>query len=563
MTDNANDAGNEDGATGKKRGRANDDGAMAVVISPKPAEFIIAPKQSAGAPAVQMFADGGANIIDQLRTYSGLDIRVVRTLRPANLFAAGAMGGASALLVEMDQDKGRQLQAQVASRSSAIWVEANERMELMHGFGHIWRTGPQYSGLFDAANAVTIDINVMGDGGRPLAGATVTLHGLGFPMNARTDANGMAQISTPQSSLNAITAIVIDPASMHWSKVVRNPNLQAGRVNAIRVQSFKEFDADYGNGATSWGVKRLGAAAQRDLTGRGVKVGVIDTGCDITHPALTHVKGGGDFNPNAGADTWKIDENGHGTHCAGVVGANAGSVRGMAPEADLYIYKVFPDATFFTLDAAMETAISNGVDILSMSLGSDVPSDVLTDQFERAREAGVLCIVAAGNTGDGVKFPAHLSSAVAVSAMGSTLAIPIDSISAQTFNPAFFTPDGDFSPRFTCFGNEIDFVAPGVGVIAPVPNGGYRAMDGTSMATPHVAGLAALALAHDPALQRAPKNAARVDMLVERLRAMCSPLPWGAARAGAGLPTLGVAPLMHAAMFATPFPWEGWIAARH
>jgi len=534
----------ENGASKKRRPK--DDGGIAVVLSSKPAEFMLAPKAAAGAAGIQAMADGGANIVDQLRTYSGLEIDIVRTLRPAGLLALGASAAppASALLVRMDEDKGRQLQAQTAAPSSPVRVEANQRMDLLHGLNINWRTEPHFRALFDTQGASTIDIRVIGDGDRPLSGAIVTVHGLGMPISASTNSDGVAQISAPQHAINAIAAIVVDPASMHWSKVVRNPALEAGRANVVRVQSFMEFDPEFTKrGATSWGVDRLGATTRGELTGRGVKVGVIDTGCDVSHPLLSHVKGGADFNPDATADSWKQDDNGHGTHCAGVIGAysSKASIRGMAPEAELYIYKVFPDVTFFTLDAAMEAAIAEGVDILSMSLGSDISSEILIEQFERARQAGVLCVVAAGNSGNQVKFPANLSSAVAVAAMGFTGAIPRDSISAQTFNHAFATNSGDFSPRFTCFGDEIDFVAPGVGVIAPVPDGGLKAMDGTSMATPHVAGLAALALAHDPALQNVPKNAARVDLLVQRLRRMCAALPWGPSRAGAGLPMLGIA----------------------
>lgn len=544
----------EGNGTPKKRTRAKDDGGMAVVLSSTPAEFVIAPKGSAGDAGVQMLSDGGGELINRLRNFSGLDIEIVRTTQPGGPLAMSG-GSAETLLVRMDAEKGRQLEAQSTAPSTPIWVESNERLDLLHGFGPLWGQ-PTHSALFDT-QAAAIEVRVIGEAEAPLAGALVTAYGrLGMPVSARTDANGVAQISAPQSTLNAIAALVIDPVSMHWSKVVRDPAIQPGRPNVVRVQSFAEFDPQFHKrGASSWGVSRLGATGRRELTGAGVKIGVIDTGCDTNHPLLSHIRTGSDHNPNATADSWKVDEVGHGTHCAGVIGARAadGSVRGMAPEAEIYVYKVFPDASFFTLDAAMSAAIAQGVDILSMSLGSDLASNVLADRFEKARRAGVLCIVAAGNSGNGVKFPANLSSAVAVAAMGHTGAIPQDSISAQTYNAAFAT-DGDFSPRFTCFGSEIDFVAPGVGVISTVP-GGLRAMDGTSMATPHVAGLAALALAHDPALRSAPKDATRLEMLVARLRSMASQLPWGSQRTGAGMPMLGISAPLFTGLLANP-PWK-------
>lgn len=556
----------ENGAAGKKRARLKDDGGMAIVLSSQPAEFIIAPKAAAGMAGVQALANGGADIVDTLRTYSGIDIEIVRTLEPASALTFGGQGGAGgggAVLVRMEEEKGRALQAEAAAPHSAVWIEANERLQLQDGFAQFWAAAPHFPDRFGAAPAASVDVRVLGKADQPLVGAVVTIHCSNrMPVSAATGPDGVAQLALSPGALAAVTAIVADPATDHWSKVVFKPALESGRANLVRVQAFAEFDTQFAaRGATSWGVARLGATAHGHLDGGGVKVGVIDTGCDTSHPMLAHVKGGADLNPDAGADTWRDDENGHGTHCAGVVGAASANIRGMAPAAELYIYKVFPAADFFTIDAAMEAAIRQGVDILSMSLGGDTYSDVLAEQFERARQAGVLCVVAAGNSGGGVKFPANLSSAVAVAAMGHTGAIPRDSISANTYNPAFATADGDFSPRFTCHGPEIDFAAPGVGVIAPVPRGGLRAMDGTSMATPHVAGLAALALAHDPALKSAPRSAARVDMLVQRLRTMCAALPWGAARTGAGLPMLGVAPPLRTALFTPPNTWDARIYA--
>jgi len=547
MADDLGDgaANSDNGNSNKKRGRSKDDTGISVVLSSKPAEFIIAPKASAGSAGSQMMADGGASIIEQLR-FSGVNVEIIDTLHSSGINAFDGGIGADAVLVRMDQDKGRVLQKQAALNSSAVWIDANEPMELLHGFAPSLRSEPHFRELLDPRAASTIDIRVIGEDDQPLVDAVVTVYGLGFPLHARTNANGVAQIAPPSNALGAISAIVVDPALMHWSKVVRNPAIQAGRANVVRVQSFKEFDPEFSTrGASSWGVTRLGAARSK-LTGGGVKVGVIDTGCDASHPLLSHVKGGRDLEPGAATDSWKHDDNGHGTHCTGVIGAYSATspLRGMAPAAEFYIYKVFPQASFFKLAKAMTAAIEQDIDILSMSLGSDQGAPVLVEQFERARQAGVLCVVAAGNSGNHVKFPANLATAVAGSAMGQTSTVPADSISAMTINPAYAAPNGDFSPRFTCFGDEIDFVAPGVGVIAPVP-GGLKAMDGTSMATPHIAGLAALALAHDPALRNAPKNAQRVDMLVSRLRTMCAAMPWGPRRSGAGLPMLGVvAPLI-------------------
>lgn len=551
------------GSAANKKKKSSGNGASFVDLSSRPAEFIIAPKASVGDVGLQMFADGGGALVAQLRNYSGLDIRVVRQL-PAHGAEALSGGGSEALVVSMDERKGRQLRAQSLSPTQPIWVEANEKLTHFLGSFLPWGHEPQF--LFGPGESVQFDVLVLGENDAPIAGAVVTAYGFGLPVSTRSDANGHAVIDVPQGGAGSIAALVIDPPSMHWSKVIRSPALQSGRINKVRLQSFREFDAQFDTrGAPSWGVTRLGVPGRAELTGRGVKIGVIDSGCDTSHPLLAHVKGGKDLNPGGTDQSWRLDEIGHGTHCAGVIGAASAQMRGMAPEAELYIYKVFPDGSFATLVDAMNAALADGVDILSMSLGSSVTSPYLAERFDAAKRAGVTCIVAAGNSGDDVKFPASLISAVAVSAMGFTGVIPEDSISAQTYAPALAAASGDFSPNFTCFGDAIDFVAPGVGVISTVPNNGLRAMDGTSMAAPHVSGMAALVLAHDPALQEAPRTSARVDRLVSRLRQLATPLPWGAARIGAGLPSIVAQPLLalHPGIFGLTAPWNGGYTQLH
>jgi subtilisin family serine protease len=243
------------------------------------------------------------------------------------------------------------------------------------------------------------------------------------------------------------------------------------------------------------------------------------------------------------------------------------------------MYKVFPKGDFFMLGGAIEAAIADGVDILNMSLGSTTLSPDIVQQISMARDAGIACFVAAGNSGNGVQFPAMLSSVMAVGAIGHTAAMPADSMSANTLAANFAAPDGFFSPSFTCFGPSIDFAAPGVGVISTYPGNGLKALDGTSMATPHLAGLAALYLEHDPGLRSAARNAARTDLLFDMLRQRSSRLPFAADRVGNGMPML-VKPLqpfvhptygqphtfMSAVMAARPGAWmngDGSAGARH
>jgi subtilisin family serine protease len=136
-----------------------------------------------------------------------------------------------------------------------------------------------------------------------------------------------------------------------------------------------------------------------------------------------------------------------------------------------------------------------------------------------------------------VQFPASSSSALAVAAIGRVGEFPLDSYHAQTVqNP---TPDGYFSPRFSCFGPEIALCAPGVAVLSSVPPNNFAACDGTSMAAPHVTGLAALVLAHHPdfAVAFRARNLQRVQRLYQILKASARPLNLGdPRRTGFGLP---------------------------
>lgn len=215
----------------------------------------------------------------------------------------------------------------------------------------------------------------------------------------------------------------------------------------------------------------------KQTKGKGVVVGVVDTGI-ADHPDLAgSVKAARDF---TGSVVGVRDRAGHGTHCAGVIGArnNDFGVVGIAPECQLVIAKSLGDdgsGTGKMVAAGIDFCVAEGADIISMSLGSAFDDPFIRAAINRALAAGKIVVAAAGNDGDddSVGYPAKYVIAVAAY--------------DKQFRIAKFSSRG---PEVTC-------AAPGVDILSTVPKelGNYARMSGTSMSTPHVAGVLALAVA--------------------------------------------------------------------
>jgi len=239
-----------------------------------------------------------------------------------------------------------------------------------------------------------------------------------------------------------------------------------------------------------WNIEMVGAErVWRRVTGAGVKVAVLDTGIDENHPDLT-VSGGISMVP--GVTSWD-DDQGHGTHCAGIIGArnNPSGVVGVAPNSKLYAVKVLNDRGTGYLSwilAGMGWAEQNGMDVVSMSLGSNVdkPDAPCTLAYQRAAErlnsAGCITVAAAGNNGRDpvnpwVGNPARCAGFMAVAAVD------------RNKNLAAFSSRG---PASLCSDCGVEIAAPGVSINSTTRGGGYGLKSGTSMACPHVSGAAAL-----------------------------------------------------------------------
>lgn len=302
----------------------------------------------------------------------------------------------------------------------------------------------------------------------------------------------------------ALTA-VRDKASVFWRAVTSAPpgNKRAAASAFSRGITHIWLDGVV-EPALAESTSQIGApeAWASGDTGQGVDIAVLDTGVDAGHPDLTdRITASRSFVPTEDV----TDRNGHGTHVASTIAgtgaASDGKERGVAPGADLHIGKVLSDAgqgqDSWVLAGMEWAAVDQRADIVSMSLGSDAPSDG-TDPLSQAvnhlsAETGALFVIAAGNNGapESIGGPGAADSALTVGAVDSsdTLA-PFSSQGPRTGN-------GGLKPEIT---------APGVDILAarsrfaPEGEGSYQTLSGTSMATPHVAGAAALVLAARPEL---------------------------------------------------------------
>ena len=386
-------------------------------------------------------------------------------------------------------------------------------------------------------------IRVLGEGDRPLAGASVYVFGRLWPYQGATDDQGRLTLPLFGERPDSLKALYVKPKADHWSLYVQQPLLRDDTENVITVPPLGSTLAGFPDQQSlGWGQKALRVDELPPThRGKGVKVAVIDSGAGGDHRDLQDVSRGFDVTAHS-ADGWKDDTIGHGSHCAGVILArdNGRGIVGIAPEADLLVYKIFPGGRFSDLLDALDLAISEHVDVANLSLGTAERSQLVEDKLALAKTLGVACIVAAGNDAGPVRFPANSPHVLAVAAVGRHGAFPPDSYHARQVAPGTREdPEGYFSAKFTCFGPEIDVCAPGVGIVSSVPPDNYGAWDGTSMAAPHVTGLAALLLAHHPDFQGRWKasSAERVEHLFDLIRGSARPLDLGDPhRVGHGLP---------------------------
>ena len=218
-------------------------------------------------------------------------------------------------------------------------------------------------------------------------------------------------------------------------------------------------------------------ASWKNSQGEGVKVAVLDTGCDLNHPDLVdNLLPGFNFVKRG---TPPDDDNGHGSHVTGTICASNNDIGivGVAPKAKVVPVKVLDENGSGDLDAVAEGirwSANQGVDFITMSLGSSTETPQLYEAIVYAERKGVVTFCAAGNAGQTrqIFYPAAYPNVIGIGAIDSN------------FDRA----------NFSCTGPDLDFLAPGVKILSTVPTNSYEYLSGTSMSTPFAVGVACLLL---------------------------------------------------------------------
>lgn len=290
--------------------------------------------------------------------------------------------------------------------------------------------------------------------------------------------------------------------------------------------------------STPWGVERVTAPAawaltSPALTGIGIKVAFLDSGGDINHPDLAWAGGYNAITGSTVPSAWHDDLSvcaGHGTHVAGTIGArqNTQGVVGVAPGVSLYAIKVFENISGSCRSyvskqvAGLNWAVQQGVRVVSISIGGTTFVSSYDQAITAAIAAGTHVVAAAGNNGStAITYPANYANALAIGALTAS----------------------NTKSSYSNYGPKLFLAAPGDGIQSTVPGGGYGTKSGTSMATPHVAGVIALLLADDPTATRSEiLSRLQVGALDLGVTGRDDATGWGLARAYESITSGGAPP---------------------
>ncbi len=397
----------------------------------------------------------------------------------------------------------------------------------------------QPSQMIAAMNALgpgfAVTIRALSENGEPLEHAEVQLVGEQGAARGLTDRDGKVDLTLYGELPETVTELFVRARSGYWGLWRHRPNLQADAVNTFTLEPLslpKLLD---------WGGKAMRFdQLPTECRGAEIKIALIDTGIAISHKLLARIDHGIDIRAGGEGRSWSQDVLGHGTPCAGIISAipdAAHGIRGYAPESELHVCKLPPDARCSDLVAALDYCLQTGIDLACLGFGCERGSAIVEQRIAAAKQQGVGIIAAAGNSAGAVLFPACSPHVLAVGAIGQIESYPEDSPQALQAAAAVAVAGGLFVPPFSCRGPELDLCAPGVAIVACQSPDGHAICDGTSLAAAHVTALAALILAHHSDFRSgfARRDFQRVERLFQILKDTAQPIghPW---QTGAGLP---------------------------
>lgn len=532
-----------------------------IAVQPRRSRYMMAPLPQqllpVGVPELSMDA-----VCDRLESMP--EVTVVRRLRPSEkLQSAGVQPSCpEVVVVEAAEDQ------VPALRSLHVHIEPDlplsAAVPASPAAGVLPLRDPGL--VMPLEEPVEIGLRVCGPDGEPLAGAGVFLIGAAWPGQGITAADGTVTVTLATDTAQSIQSLYVRPRGGYTDRWIHRPELSATGENLVtltplpKVYPELEQRQQYGWGQQAMRLDRLPPT----FRAFGIKIALIGTGVNADHPDLKQrVRSGIDLVHNT-TEGWTHDPVGSGTHAAGIIAsADTGrGILGIAVDAEIDVCQVLPDGHFSDLIAALDHCILREVDIAHIAVASPHPSALVSRKLADAAAAGIACIAPAGDTGGPIAFPASLPTVFAVGAVGAFGTYPPDTSQATHYGPQL-TPEGLFAAPFSCYGPGVDAAAPGVAVLSCAPQDGYAALDGTGTASAHLAGLAALVLAHHEDFhgQLLPRGPGRVQHLFEIIAASCRPLAvpgtMDAARTGRGLPdaliALGLAPGMQLAPALSPF----------
>ena len=394
----------------------------------------------------------------------------------------------------------------------------------------------------DYRPSAALTIEARSNSGRVLQDAKVIAYMGKTPVYATTDEFGRVTIHTSGTPLDKL---IIMPTCGCWARSVK-PHASVGPVLEILCPSLPESSS-----GLSWWHYALGICQGAANKGRGIRVGVIDTGCG-PHPSLRHVQSLGIIENGEVNDPDGRDVHFHGTHVCGIIGArptDGSGYWGIAPECELYSARVAPvlgkTINQGDIAAAIKEMTRKDIPIINVSLESRVESILLKEAILDAKNAGCLCICAVGNKRDEVRFPARHESTVGVSAVAKLGQGPEGTaadwgIPEHPISPDFMGHDDLVSAEFACVGQQVNCCAPGIGIISTTPGpdgGGWSAWSGTSMAAPMVSATLAALLSESEEFP-AVKGVQRYDYMREILYKSCVDIGLDAWRQGHGMPRM-------------------------